>query len=92
MKLKEALKLSAVEHLLDSDDKKVGAKRPYKNDHSTHGAAITKSSRRYLVCYSMDYFTIVYADTMKPISTDMRFYERDMSNKELIEKDDWEAL
>jgi hypothetical protein len=92
MRLKEALALSAVEHQLDNDDKKVGAKRPYTALHRTAGSAVSPSIRRFLVAYSLDDFHIVWADTMKPISENMKFYIRDYTAQMYIDTEDWEPL
>jgi hypothetical protein len=92
MTLQQALELSAVEHLLDNDGKKVGARRPYTALNTTAGSAVSPGIRRYLVAYSMDDFHIVWADTMKPTSENLKFYVRDYTAQKYIDTNDWEPL
>lgn len=116
MKLKEALKLSAVEKTIDGVrpwplhssyvppvNYNVGAKRPYGESYKSKAGKPTKRAtdmfgsprplaKRYLVAYSMNSFSIVWADTMLPISSNLRFWESDFESSKLLDLDDWEPL
>jgi hypothetical protein len=95
VKLRDALKVSEVEHALDSADvsiKAVGAKRPYSSVPVTAGGAVNPRHRRLLVATSMTNFLIVWEDSLKPVSASMRYYERDFQAQKLLDLDDWEPL
>lgn len=90
MKLQEAIKLSEVDYALDPEKKgKPRAIRPYYGVKPSTGEAVTQLSKRVLVAVTMNEIYICWADTLKPISENMKFYERDINALKLLDLDDW---
>jgi hypothetical protein len=78
MRLVNALKVSEVEHKIDGDRKPTRARRKYPQ--------FTKSDK-YIVAYSSIHFDIVWADTMKIITS-----LRDSEYDKIFGYDDWEPM